>query len=426
MSNQEIEIRIGVIGNADSGKSTLIGVLTKNVLDDGRGSARALVMRHPHERETGRTSCVTQNYTRAVDPDGTRRNTTFIDLAGQEKYLKTTVSGIHRCFVDYALVVIGANMGVTRMTEEHLTISLNLAIPTFIVVTKIDMAPPHVRENTLREINTALLRIAGTARKPIPIANKDDLTKFQEEYYLAKPPVQIPPVPIFLVSSVHGVGLDMLRTFVGTLPYYTSYTQTANEEPHFVIESTYNIKGIGLVVSGFLKSGTVRKGDHLHIGPINHEFIQVSIKTIHNNFREFIDELRAGHSGCFAIKPVNNKTELIRRHIRHGTRIMKTPMAYDTFEAKVKILHHPTTIKIKYEPTIHCGSICQSAQIVSMDREFIRLGDVAHVKFKFLYRPEFIEPNSKLTFREGNTRGVGKVIRVCPESCYPATTAQTV
>ena len=150
------EIRIGVIGNADSGKSTLIGVLTKNVLDDGRGSARALVMRHPHEIKTGRTSCVTQNYSRMTSADGTVRHTTFIDLAGQERYLKTTVSGIHRCFVDYALVVIGANMGVTRMTEEHLTLSLNLAIPTFIVVTKIDMAPQHILTQTLKEINAAL------------------------------------------------------------------------------------------------------------------------------------------------------------------------------------------------------------------------------------------------------------------------------
>ena len=30
-----------VIGNVDSGKSTLVGVLTKGGLDDGRGLARA-------------------------------------------------------------------------------------------------------------------------------------------------------------------------------------------------------------------------------------------------------------------------------------------------------------------------------------------------------------------------------------------------
>lgn len=43
----------------DSGKSTLIGVLTNATLDDGRGSARALVLKHRHEQENGRTSAVT-------------------------------------------------------------------------------------------------------------------------------------------------------------------------------------------------------------------------------------------------------------------------------------------------------------------------------------------------------------------------------
>jgi GTPase len=402
------EIRIGVIGNADSGKSTLVGVLTKNVLDDGRGLARGMVMRHPHERETGRTSCITQNYTRERKGD-IERHTTFIDLAGQEKYLKTTISGIHRCFVDYALVVIGANMGVTAMTREHLTISLNLAIPTFIVVTKIDMAPPNIREQTLTEIQNYLHVQTGGARKPVIIKTQEELAEFQTQYYRASPPQMVQPVPIIMVSSVYGNGLDILRKFISDLPHHNTYDATG--PAHFVIESTYNIRGIGLVVSGFLRTGTVKKGDVLEIGPINKLFYPITIKTIHNNFREFVEELRAGQSGCFSIKTVN-KCELVRRHIRHGTRIMSAPEAYHTFEAKVKILHHPTTIKTKYEPTIHCGSICQSARIISMDKDCIRLGDVAHVKFQFLYHPEYIEPNTKLTFREGNTRGVGKVISV--------------
>lgn len=43
----------------DSGKSTLIGVLSSSGLDDGRGAARSLVLRHRHEQENGRTSAVT-------------------------------------------------------------------------------------------------------------------------------------------------------------------------------------------------------------------------------------------------------------------------------------------------------------------------------------------------------------------------------
>ena len=45
-------------GNVDAGKSTLLGVLTHGVLDDGRGIARQKLFRHKHEVETGRTSSV--------------------------------------------------------------------------------------------------------------------------------------------------------------------------------------------------------------------------------------------------------------------------------------------------------------------------------------------------------------------------------
>lgn len=49
---------MAVTGNVDAGKSTLLGVLTHGVLDDGRGVARQKLFRHKHEVETGRTSSV--------------------------------------------------------------------------------------------------------------------------------------------------------------------------------------------------------------------------------------------------------------------------------------------------------------------------------------------------------------------------------
>ena len=42
------EIRVAVIGNVDSGKSTLVGCLTKNIKDDGRGFARQYVFNYQH------------------------------------------------------------------------------------------------------------------------------------------------------------------------------------------------------------------------------------------------------------------------------------------------------------------------------------------------------------------------------------------
>ena len=37
------DITIATVGNVDSGKSTLVGVLTRSILDDGRGLARSKV-----------------------------------------------------------------------------------------------------------------------------------------------------------------------------------------------------------------------------------------------------------------------------------------------------------------------------------------------------------------------------------------------
>ena len=48
------EIRIASIGNVDSGKSTTISVLSKNIMDDGRGFAWRSVLKHPQEKSSGR------------------------------------------------------------------------------------------------------------------------------------------------------------------------------------------------------------------------------------------------------------------------------------------------------------------------------------------------------------------------------------
>ena len=41
-----IEVRVAVVGNVDAGKSTLLGVLTNGILDDGRGNARQSLFRY--------------------------------------------------------------------------------------------------------------------------------------------------------------------------------------------------------------------------------------------------------------------------------------------------------------------------------------------------------------------------------------------
>jgi len=56
------ELNIGILGNVDSVKSTIISVLKEKLLDNGRGLARQKILKHKHERESGRTSSITHHY----------------------------------------------------------------------------------------------------------------------------------------------------------------------------------------------------------------------------------------------------------------------------------------------------------------------------------------------------------------------------
>ncbi|GMF25052.1 unnamed protein product [Phytophthora fragariaefolia] len=136
-------LRLAFVGNVDSGKSSLIGTLIKGELDDGRGSSRLAIFRHKHEAESGRTSSVATAYL-GFDAGGEQilsrragkllpwaelarvahKRVQLIDLAGHEKYLKTTVFGLTGMQPDVVVVVVGANMGVKRMTKEHLAIAV--------------------------------------------------------------------------------------------------------------------------------------------------------------------------------------------------------------------------------------------------------------------------------------------------------------
>jgi len=165
-------------------------------------------------------------------------------------------------------------------------------------------------------------------------------------------------------------------------------------------------------VSGIVQDGKISVNDKLSFGPFNGKYKEVIIRSIHDNFKNSIDCLTSGQGGCLNIKSTTKKDSIDFKKIKQGRIITKIPKSYEFFDASITILHHPTTIKQNYEPVIHCGSVRQSAKICNMDKELARTGDSAIVTFKFMFRPEFIENDMKIVFRDGRTKGIGKVLRV--------------
>merc|ERR1712166_960480 len=131
-----------------------------------------------------------------------------------------------------------------------------------------------------------------------------------------------------------------------------------------------------------------------------------------------VQSVGSGQSASFGIRKIGKDAKdgikLIRSVIRKGMVMVDSSLEGSSreFEAEVLILHHPTTIKERYQPYCHIRTIRQSATILSMDRPLLRTGDRSTCRFRFMYHPEYINVGSTMLFREGRTKGMGKITKL--------------
>lgn len=412
-----IETRIAVVGNVDAGKSTMLGVLVKGNLDDGRGKARVNLFRHKHEIESGRTSSVgmeimgfdTHGDIVASNVPGRKltwgeigirsaKVISFTDLAGHERYLRTTVFGLLSSSPNYCLLMVAANNGLIGMSKEHLGIALALNVPVLVVITKIDICPPQILEQTITQL-TRILKSPGARKIPIFIKNREETVNTATQFISQR------ICPIFQVSNVTGECLDLVRTFLNILPHHGHYDAQAPFEFH--INDTFSVPFVGTVVSGVVKSGIIHAGDSVLIGPDSlGQFQTTNIRSIERK-RIPVPVCSAGQSASFALKRVRRKE--VRKGMVVLPKLDTPPKVYREFVAEVLILSHATTIRPKYQAMLHVGPISQTCAIIDIDREFIRTGDRATVAFRFVQRPEYLAVGDKILFREGRTKGLGIV-----------------
>jgi len=425
-----LELRVAIVGNVDSGKSTMVGVLTRSMLDDGRGLARSKVFKHNHELETGRTSAISQ-HTLCLDESGKILNDpafrttttadyvarsakilTLVDLAGHEKYLKTTCHGLTGHFPDYAACIVGANAGLVGMSKEHLGVALALRVPVFFIITKVDLAPAHVTQHTLTMLQS-ILKKPGVKKRPFVVRTRDDVVTCARHMHTDS------LAPIFLTSCVTGEGLDLVRLFYNLLPQRVDWAERAGGLAEFVIDETFGVPGVGTVVAGTVKRGVITTNTPFLLGPDigDGSFNVCYIKSIHYK-RLAVSRVIAGQTAALALKKV--KRSQVRKGMVLVAEALKPEASWE-FDADIAILTHSTTIQPRYQAVIHCEIVRQSARVVAMDKRRLRSGDRSTVRFRFMNHPEYLVPGSRFVFREGRTKGIGVIVatNAAPEPSVP-------
>lgn len=428
--NKYIDLRVAIAGSVDSGKSTFTGSIVNGIVDDGRGYARSMIFNYPHEIKTGRTSSISHqilgfdekgeivNYRSICGkmswPDIVRSSSkivTFFDLAGHEKYLKTTILGLTSAPPNMCFIMVGANRGILRMTREHIFLCITLGIPFAFVITKIDMIADNekIYNDTMMTINK-ILKSPIVRRIPVKVNNMQDILTCAKQIHTES------IVPIFNISNVTGEGLDNIRHFLNVLK--KEPVKVVDNNVKFFIDYIWNVTGIGTVVGGNLVSGKIKVGDRLFLGPNNNEYESIIVKSIHSK-RVPVQAVSYGSYVCLGLKKVVN-----RKNIRRGNVILSDvsqQLFIKKFDADIKVLHsHTTTIRIGYSPVLNALSIRQTAKLTDIitktssrpienEDKILRTGDQALATFEFAYQTEYLPVGTKILLSEGRTKVIGVV-----------------
>lgn len=210
---------VGTAGHIDHGKTSLVRALTGVDLD-----------RLPEEQERGIT--IALGFTRLGLPSG--RVASFIDVPGHERLVRTMISGASG--LDAVVLCVSAVEGVMPQTREHLDILELLGVQQGIVaLTMTDLVDEEMLELAALDVEDA---VEGTFLEGAPV--------------------------IATAAGPEPRGLDQLAAALDALQPPARASAGPLRLP---IDRAFVQRGFGTVVTGTLRSGSVRDGDAVVVVP---------------------------------------------------------------------------------------------------------------------------------------------------------------
>jgi len=288
-------IKIALLGDENCGKSTMLGVLTRDCPDNGNGSSRINVSRYDHEIKQGKTSSINYellgykgnvpiNYNTIGSSfininqwqyivENSDKLIYFIDLPGATKFLKTSIFGIMAHKPNYIMILIDINDMINNIigtnTINNIILCNSLEIKVIFVLTKIDLA--NVSDKTKSFVLDKICNIY----------NHNNLNYSNIH-------------SIIFLSNKTLDGYNNLHNILSSINIQDCNNKIDNKNDdkidnkidlkknvEFMINHVFYISDIGIVVMGILYKGIIEIGDSLFIGPHNGNMFPVEIISIH-------------------------------------------------------------------------------------------------------------------------------------------------
>ena len=269
----------------------------------------------------------------------------FIDVPGHERFIQNMLAGV--IGVDFGLLVIAADDGPMPQTIEHLEILNLLRVNKgAIAITKIDKVKP-TRVDEVIKLSKDILRKTSLAK-----------------------------APLFPISNLQQTGIDNLKN-------YLKEEACKNKSPiikgkfRLAIDRTFNLKGVGLVVTGTIFSGVIRKGDNIILSP---KGIKGRVRGMHSQNK--VSEIAYTGQRC-ALNLVG--TDIEKSSINRGDWILSKELHFPSncMDAIISVsLGEKKPLKSWTRAHLHLGSSKIICRIVILEDKEIMPGCNGFVQLK--------------------------------------------
>ena len=420
-----LEIKIGIIGEENSGKSTLIGCLISDKKDNGKGLSRINVFRHKHEITCGKTSSFTHQII-GFDKYGKKTNINAfgtvsswqtivnqsvkiincIDMGCSEKSLNNSLKAFSPTYLDYIVLVISAVDGITNNTLLFLKIALSINKPVIVIITKVDLVNEEDIKIVLCNFNTVLKK-EKSGKNPLVVNDKEDIVNFANN-------INECIMPMFLISNKSGFGLDLLNNFLSILPTVDNNGGTSDKdnegddeffkaEFHFLEIINKDNKG-NVIIEGIVTKGTIYKGEEYKCGPFDNSHKTYTLcKVVNVHCKKM--EVHSAFKGQFC----SIEIEKCGNELRTGMVLLGLKceeIQVKKFKAELWSMINDKDMKLKpsYQPLVHIEHICQCVKLLPKSTTkddndnhiTIPNGNSVEIEMEFLYHHEYIKKNSFL------------------------------
>ena len=243
---------IGFIGSSKAGKSTLINILSHNITDNGKGSARLSIFNHKHEIISGMTSsigikilgyknniCINEKCIFNNDIiNSSNKIINLIDFPGHLKYYKTIFNKLLSFNLNYLLIVINPFNINYQLIKFYINYCLITKKYFSIIFTN----------NEKKSFNiTTILNFFKKLK--INLNEYDNNIKINKYYYIS-------------ISNINRNNIDLLKKLINNI---SNINLKDNNKDEIQIIHKYNNEFLGMIYSGICLNNNFNVNDDIFI-----------------------------------------------------------------------------------------------------------------------------------------------------------------